>query len=335
MTVLVTGAAGFLGARLVRALLDAPAGWPGIDRIVAVDCEPGAVHDPRVETKVGSVADAAFVDTLLSDDVRVVYHLAAVLSGGAEADFDHGLRVNVDATRALLEACRRQGNAPRFVLASTIAVFGGPLPAVVGDDQALRPQSSYGTAKAIAELLVAEYGRKGFVDALACRLATVAIRAGAPNSALSSFVSGIVREPLAGLPSTCPVPLDTPLWVSAPSTVVRNLLHAGTVRIADDGPRAFTLPGVTVTPGQLLNALERHGGPDARARVRVEPDPAIGAIVKTWPGAFDTARAAALGFEGDHDADRLVAEYVEERRGQIQPSSRPNFDAPTSIRPRP
>ncbi len=335
MTVLVTGAAGFLGSRLVRALLDTPAGWPRVDRIVAVDREPGVVDDPRVETRVGALDDPAFVAGLVGDDVRVVYHLAAVLSGGAEADFDHGLRVNVDATRALLEACRGQGRRPRFVLASTIAVFGGPLPAVVHDDQALRPQSSYGTSKAIAELLVVEYGRKGFVDGLACRLATVAIRGGTPSSALSSFVSGIVREPLAGLPSTCPVPLDTPLWVSAPTTVVRNLLHAGVVALEDEGPRAFTLPGITVTPGELLDALERHGGADARARVRLEPEPAIAAIVRTWPGAFDTRRADALGFAGDHDADRLVAEYVDEWRRQTQPSSRPSFDAPTSMRPRP
>lgn len=311
MTVLVTGAAGFLGTRLVQALLAAPPAWRRVTRVVAVDRAPCPVDDPRVEQRLGSIDDPRFVASLIDADVRVVYHLAAVLSGGAEAEFDEGLRVNVDATRGLLEACRHHGRAPRFVLASTIAVFGGPLPAVVSDDQALRPQSSYGTAKAIAELLVVEYGRRGFVDALACRIATVTVRGGAPNSALSSFVSGIVREPLAGLPSVCPVPLDTPLWVSAPSTVVRNLLHAGVV---DAGPvgalRAFTLPGITVTPGDLLDSLEQHAGPEARALVTVEEDAAVAAIVRSWPGAFDTARARVLGFVGDVDAAGIVAEYV-------------------------
>lgn len=335
MTVLVTGAAGFLGTRLVQALLASPAGWPPVDRVIAVDRQPCTIDDPRIDMRIGSIEDAAFVARLVNEDVRVVYHLAAVLSGGAEADFDLGVAVNVDATRALLEACRRQGRAPRFVFASTIAVFGGPLPPVVADDQVLRPQSSYGTAKAIAELLVVEYGRKGFVDAVACRLATVAIRAGAPSSALSSFVSGIVREPLAGVPAVCPVPLDTRLWVSAPSTVVRNLLHAGIVAIDDAGPRAFTLPGITVTPAELLDALAHHGGAGPRSLVRVEEDPAIAAIVQTWPGAFETTRARALGFTGDRVAGDLVAEYVAEAGRQIQPSSRPRLDGPTSMRPRP
>jgi nucleoside-diphosphate-sugar epimerase len=310
MNVLVTGAAGFLGSRLVSALLDDPAVQSAGARIIAADRVPCPIDDPRIEQRIGSLEDPSFADALVDADVGLVYHLAAVLSGEAESDFDLGFRVNVDATRRLLERCRRLASAPRFVFASTIAVFGGPLPAVVPEDMALRPQSSYGTEKAIAELLVAEYARKGFVDGLACRLATVTVRPGVPNSALSSFVSGIVREPVAGLPSVCPVPVHTPLWVSAPATVIRNLLHAGRIPAADlDGRRAFTLPGLTTTPAEMLDSLERHAGPQARALVRCEVDDALSRVVCSWPGAFDVARPLRLGFIGDASVDAIVGEY--------------------------
>lgn len=310
MKVLVTGAAGFLGHRLVSALLTEPPGLPPVTHVVAADRFPCGLDDSRLEERVGSIEDAVFVEQILDADVDLVFHLAAVLSGEAESDFDRGVRVNVDATRLMLERCRRHRSAPRFVFASTIAVFGGPLPDVVPDDMVLRPQSSYGTEKAIAELLVAEYARKGFVDGLACRLATVAVRPGAPNSALSSFVSGIIREPVAGVPSVCPVPLDTRLWISAPGTVIGNLLHAGTVPTARLGAcRAFTLPGLTTTPAEMLDSLERHAGAEARGRVHCEVDAALSRVVCSWPGAFDTRHALSLGFTGDENVDAIVGEY--------------------------
>jgi D-erythronate 2-dehydrogenase len=313
MTILVTGAAGFLGTRLIRALLSGrtplqPAA------VVAADVIPCPIRDSRVIPVVGTIADADFVSSLLSDEVRVVYHLAAVLSGQSEAEFDVGMQVNVDGTRGLLEASRRLGTRPRFVFASSVAVFGGRLPEVVPEDVALLPQSSYGTEKAIAELLVSDYTRRGFVDGISCRLPTVAIRPGKPNSALSSFVSGIIREPLAGVESLCPVPLDTRLWITSPATVTRNLVHASLLPTARlEGGRSVNLPGLCVTPGEMLASLERIGGRQARTLVRCEEDPAMMRVVCTWPGAFDVRRALGLGFYADRDIDDIVRGYARPR----------------------
>ncbi len=308
MTVLVTGGAGFLGTRLIQALLAAP---EPPARVLCIDRTASPLDDSRVESRIGSITDRAFVDTVVTEDVTTIWHLAAVLSGQSEAEFDTGLAVNLGGTTALLERCRAVGRRPRFVFSSTVAVFGGPLPEVVPEDFVLRPQSSYGTAKAMAELLVLEYGRRGFVDAAVCRVPTVAIRPGVPNSALSSFVSGIVREPLAGVGSVCPVPLDTRLWVASPAVTTANLAHAGTLTAEALGDvRTVNLPGITVTPGDLLDSLERVGGAEARARVRLERDERIDRVVQTWPGAFDVTRALALGFVRDADADAIVTQYV-------------------------
>lgn len=311
MKVLVTGAAGFLGARLIRYLLDGPAGLPRVDAIVAADVAMCPVEDPRVEARLGTILDPPFVRAIVDADVELVYHLAAVLSGQAESDFDLGMRVNVDATRMLLEACRRLPRPPRVIFSSTIAVFGGPLPAVVPENLVPRPQSSYGAGKAIAEVLVAEYSRRGFIDGLVLRVPTVAIRPGAPNSAMSSFVSGIVREPLAGVESVCPVPVDTRLWISSPGVVTRNLAHAARVNTSElEGPRTLNLPGLSVTPAEVLGALERQAGPGVRARVRVEIDPRVASVVCSWPGAFDVTRPLALGFLADADVDAIVREFI-------------------------
>ena len=313
MTVLVTGAAGFLGSRVVNALLAGSHDAPAVSRIIAADIAACPIDDPRVDSRVGTIADPAFVAAIVERDVTIVFHLAAVLSGQSEAEFDVGMRINVDATRHLLEACRALGSGPRFVFSSTVAVFGGRLPDVVPEDSVLQPQSSYGTAKAIAELLVSEYSRRGFVDGIALRLATVTVRPGAPNSALSSFVSGIIREPLAGVDAVCPVPLDTRIWISSPEAVTANLIHAARVPASElDGRRSVNLPGLTVTPAQMLASLERAGGAAARARVRCEIDPHIARVFATWPGALDDSRARQLGFSGDRDVDAVVAQYVAE-----------------------
>jgi len=267
MKILVTGAAGFLGGRLIAALLSGRPGLP-ITRIVAADTSPGPNNDTRVDCRTGTITDADFIASIVGRDVDMVYHLAAVLSGQAESEFDLGMQVNVDATRSLLEACRRLKKAPRFVFASSIAVFGGPLPDVVPEDMVVRPHSSYGAEKAIAEFLVNEYSRRGFIDGIVCRLPTIAVRSGAPNAAASSFVSGIIREPLAGIDTVCPVPLESRLWISSPDVVIDNLVHAGRLPTAAlEGRRALNLPGLCVTPSEMLASLERLGGAAARARL--------------------------------------------------------------------
>jgi nucleoside-diphosphate-sugar epimerase len=311
MKVLVTGAAGFLGQRVVGALLAGGHEAPQASRIIAADTIACPIADPRIDTRIGTIADRAFVQAIVDADVGLVFHLAAVLSGQSEAEFDTGMRVNVDGTRNLLEACRALHRAPRFVFSSTVAVFGADVPEVVPEDSVLRPESSYGTAKAIAELLVSEYSRRGFLDGIICRLATVTVRPGAPNSALSSFVSGIIREPLAGIDAVCPVPLDTRLWISSPDAVTANLLHAARVPAAAlDGRLALNLPGLTVTPAEMLASLERIGGAAARARVRCEIDPHVARFVSTWPGTLDDRRARQLGFSADRDCDEVVRQYL-------------------------
>jgi nucleoside-diphosphate-sugar epimerase len=308
MRVLVTGASGFLGRRVIASIL---AGPDPPDRIVAADLVTGDFADPRVEPTAGDVADPDFVSTIVEPDVDVVFHLAAVLSGQAEAEFDLGLRVNVESTYYLLQRCRTLPRPARFVFSSTVAVFGGPLPEVVPETMAVWPQSSYGTAKSIGEYLINDFSRRGFVDGIAVRVPTVAIRPGTPNSAVSSFVSGIIREPLSGAESVCPVPLDTRLWISSPDAATANIVHAARVPGDALGPwRTVNLPGLTVTPAEMLASLERLAGPDARARVRVDIDDRIARLVGSWPGAFDLARPLALGFGRDGHVDEVVRQYI-------------------------
>jgi nucleoside-diphosphate-sugar epimerase len=317
-TILVTGAAGFLGRRLIAGILSGAPSAPQADRIVAADLVRGPMDDPRIDWRVGTIADPDFVRSLVDADTAVVYHLAAVLSGQAEAEFDLGMQINVDGTRGLLEACRHAGRTPRFVMASTVAVFGGALPGLVPEDIALTPQSSYGAEKVICERLVEEYSRRGFVDGIAGRLATVTVRPGRPNSALSSFVSGIIREPLAGAESLCPVPLDTRLWITSPAVVTANLLHASRVPASALGSqRALSLPGLTTTPAELLDSLERLAGPAVRALVRCDVDERISRIVHTWPGALVTTRALGLGFRADDHVDAIVGAFIAESQRAV------------------
>jgi nucleoside-diphosphate-sugar epimerase len=315
MNILITGGAGFLGQKLARRLLEDGeiAGEP-VRRIVLADQAAAPdLGDARVETIAADIADPDALRALAGPDVDLVFHLAAVVSGAAEADFDLGMRVNLDASRLLLEQCRRSGRRPRVVFTSSVAVYGGALPPVVGDDTPLHPRSSYGTQKAIAELLLADYTRKGFVDGRILRLPTISVRPGAPNKAASSFASGLIREPLNGLQTVCPVGLDLTLWLLSPRRAVDGLIAGAALPPEALGERrALNLPGLSVSVGEMIAALERAGGRAAADLIRHERDPAVEAIVGGWPAAWDNRRAEALGLRPDPDFDAIVRAYVED-----------------------
>jgi nucleoside-diphosphate-sugar epimerase len=320
--VLITGGAGFLGRRLAeqlarRGTLRGPGGRDhAIDEIVALDIARGeAFPDPRIRAIVGDVADAALLGRAVDRDTASVFHLAAIVSGQAEADFDLGMRINIDASRALLEACRAAGHKPRVVFTSSVAVYGGDLSATVPEGAALNPQSSYGMQKAVGELLINDYSRKGFVDGRVLRLPTISVRPGRPNKAASSFASGIIREPLAGEQSTCPVAPDTRIWLLSPRRAIEGLILGHDLPASAFGSsRAVNLPGVCVSAREMVAALERVAGAQAAQRIRWERDPAIERIVASWPGAWDTRRAEALGFKGDADFDGIIRAYMEDER---------------------
>ena len=316
MNIIVTGGAGFLGSRVIAQLLAAKdGGTPPVefDRIISFDLAPSKVQDDRVDSVVGDLADPDLVRSVVNDNTVAVFHLAAVLSGGSEEDFDLAYRVNVQATRELLEAARAAATTPRFIFTSSLAVFGGPMPEVVTDTLATQPASTYGAFKSIGELLVNEYSRKGYVDARICRLPTISVRPGRPNSAASSFASGIIREPLLGEPSTVPVPLDTMMWLSSPNTAVTNLVHSLRLKAADLPEwRVMNLPGVSVSVGEMLDALTEVGGQQARDLVTIEPDQRIIDIVCSWPGSFDVSGTLALGFTADMSFADAVRQFASE-----------------------
>lgn len=308
MKILITGGAGFLGKRLAVELL----ARADIDEIVLVDVAPAeGLADPRVRTVTGDIADSTLMAGLVDARTAGVFHLAAVVSGQAEADFELGMRINLDASRLLLDLCRQRGHKPRVVFTSSVAVYGGDLPDVVTDDLALRPASSYGTQKAIAELLLADYSRRGFVDGRVLRLPTVSVRPGLPNKAASSFASGIIREPLNGEDAVCPVAPETRLWLLSPRRAIDCLIHGFDLDADALGrQRAINLPGITVTAGEMVASLRRVAGEEVASRVHWERDAAIERIVGTWPGAWNTARAETLGFKGDANFEQVVRAYI-------------------------
>jgi len=320
--VVITGGAGFLGQLLIQALCergrltDAAGDERQIEQIVAIDQSHTArlFVDERVGYVVGDISMPTLLKHVLATDTVCLFHLAAVVSGAAEADFDLGMRVNLDGTRALLDACRVQRAQVKFVFASSVAVFGGALPPVVTDDTAATPVSSYGMQKLVGELLVSEFSRKGYVDGRTVRLPTIVVRPGKANAAASGFASGIIREPLAGEDAECPVEPGTAMWLLSPAAAIEALLHANEVpRPRWDevtGGRALNLPGQTVTVGQMIEALRAVGGEAAVSRIRMVPDARIRSIVQTWAARFATARAEALGFRGDGDFVEVVRAYA-------------------------
>jgi len=311
MNITITGGGGFLASMLIRRLLDRGVAGHAVTRIVSVDLTPCPIADPRVHSIIADLNDADTLTQAITADTHAVVHLAAVVSGQAEADFDLGLRVNVDATRRLLERTRVLATRPRVVFSSSCAVFGGSLPAQVPDDARTLPQSSYGVQKVIGELLVGDYSRKGFIDGVTLRLPTISVRPGAPNKAASSFASGIIREPLAGIEAICPVSAETRMWVLSPECAIANLVHAlalDTHKLGED--RTVNLPGLSVSVAQMLDALREAAGNEVVKLIRFEPDPVIARIVASWPSDFTAARARALGFVADENYLAVVRAHM-------------------------
>ena len=312
MRVVITGGCGFLGRRVALQLL----ARGDVDELVLFDNAPSALplpEDKRLSVVTGDIADCETVRRVIAGGTDSVFHLAAVVSGQAEADTDLGYRVNLDGTRAVLDACRALGTCPRVVFASSLAVYGGALPPAVGDDTPLTPQTSYGTQKAIGELLVNDYSRKGFVDGRAVRLPTVVVRPGRPNRAASTFASSMIREPLAGREAVCPVSPDTVMALASPRRVVAGLLHAHDLPADAFGAnRSLQLPGFSVAVGEMAAAVRRAGGEAAYARIRWEPDPQIQQIISGWPQALQAPRAEALGFAADPGIDEVVQAFIED-----------------------
>lgn len=317
MKVLITGGGGFIGYRLALALVkrgtlaDAGGKQAAISEIVLLDTGFPAQTDARLKCVKGDFTNAALLADTIGKDTGSVFHLAAVVSGGAEADFDGGMKVNLDGTRGLLEACRRQARPPRYVFASSVAAFGGDLPPVLGDSTTPNPQTSYGAQKVCSEYLATDYSRKGFIDGRSLRLPTIVVRAGKPNLAASSFASGVIREPLNGEISPCPVGPETGVWLLSPGKVVDAFIRAHDLPSSAWGVnRVVNLPGITVSVAQMVEALRKIGGDKVAARVEWKPDARIQGIVKTWPSRFTTERAQKLGFVADPDIESVIRDYI-------------------------
>ncbi|WP_316149338.1 D-erythronate dehydrogenase [Cupriavidus sp. BIC8F] len=319
MNVLITGGAGFLGLQLARLLLQRGTlnldGHPvAINRLTLLDVvAPQGLDDARVRVVTGDLSDPAVLRQAIDKDTGAVFHLAAVVSGQAESDFDLGMRVNLDAARALLETCRELGHQPRVLFTSSVAVYGGELPPVVQDDTALNPQSSYGAQKAIGELLLSDYSRRGFVDGRVLRLPTISVRPGKPNAAASSFASGIIREPLSGVAANCPVAPETPLWLLSPRAAVAALANG--IELPGErlgNRRVVNLPGLSVTAAGMVDALRRVAGNAVADRVTWEREERVEKIVGTWPAAWNAERAQSLGFQSDASFDEVIRAYMED-----------------------
>jgi nucleoside-diphosphate-sugar epimerase len=321
MNILIIGAAGMVGVKLTRRLLaDGALGGNPIAGLQLVD----VVAPQKPEAKVKITTEAADLSTpgvaekVVAGRPDVIFHLAAIVSGEAEADFEKGYRVNLDGTRYLLEAIRKVGDGykPRVVFTSSIAVFGAPFHDKIGDEFFHTPLTSYGTQKSIDELLLADYTRKGFLDGIGIRLPTICVRPGKPNKAASGFFSNIIREPLAGHEAVLPVSEDVRHWHASPRSAVGFLVHAATIDGAKVGPRRnLTMPGLSVTVGEQIEALRQVAGENVVERIRREPDPTIMKIVEGWPRNFAPERAPALGFKAEQSFAEIIRIHIEDELG--------------------
>ncbi len=322
MRIAIIGAAGMLGHKLVHRLArDGKIGGKAISAIMRHDvvlAPPPPAGPFAIETHLGDLSEEGQAQTLVAWKPDLIFHLAAIVSGEAEADFEKGYRVNLDGTRHLLEAIRLAAPAtvPRLIFTSSIAVFGSPFPDAIGDEFLTAPLTSYGTQKAICELLISDYSRKGFVDGMALRMPTVCVRPGRPNKAASGFFSNIIREPLNGIEAVLPVDESVRHWHASPRAAVGFLVQAAEMGGAALGNRrALTLPGLSCTVAEQIAALERIAGPRATRLIRREPDETIRRIVSGWPQNFDAARARKLGFSAETSFDEIIQAHVDDELG--------------------
>jgi nucleoside-diphosphate-sugar epimerase len=324
MNIVLTGGAGFIGKKLAAAIVERDGlmidgEHRRLQRLKIVDIAPptGLPDDPRLEVVTAELDAPGVLERLIDERTDVVVHLAAVVSAGAEADFELGMRVNLDGARAVLDACRRLPEPPRVLFASSVAVYGGPaVQGVITDTTHLVPQTSYGAQKAMGEFLVADYHRKGFVDGRSLRLPTIVVRPGRPNKAASTWASSIIREPLAGEEAICPVTMETEMYVLSPRRVVEAILDM--LDLPSDllgVERTVMLPGLTVGVAEMLRTLEEVAGPAVRARVRFEPDADIQRIVAGWARRFDAERGRRLGFRADASFREIVEAHIEDELG--------------------
>jgi nucleoside-diphosphate-sugar epimerase len=325
MKIVITGGGGFIGSKLAKALLArGTLAAEKIARLTLVDqaFPAGLPEDPRLETLAGDISDPKFAARAIAADTTSIFHLAAVVSGAAEADFDLGMRVNLQGMRNVLDQARRICDAaarpPRLVFASSVAAFGGALPEVLDDSTTPAPQTSYGSQKVIGEYLVSDFSRKGYVDGRSLRLPTIVVRPGKPNAAASSFASAVVREPLNGIAYECPLPPETGVWLLSPRRVVEAFIHAHDLPAEKWGSnRVVNLPGITVTVAEMIEAMRKIAGAQAAKRVSWKLDARIDAIVKTWPVRFATPRARALGFEADPGIEAVIRDYITDENVKI------------------
>ncbi len=321
MKVFITGGGGMLGHRLARALAtrgkltDASGTLQSINQIKVFDTAFPTERDARLTYVQGDLAAPGVLAKAIDADTNTVFHLAAVVSAGAEADFDLGMRVNVEGTRTVLDICRKLDAPPRVLFSSSVAAFGGGMPDVLDDATTPTPQSSYGTQKVVGEYLVNDYTRKGFIDGRSMRLPTIVIRPGRPNLAASSFASSVLREPLNGEISKCPVADSTGVWLLSPSRAIDAFIHAHELPAAAwEGFRVVNLAGITATVREMVDALGRIAGRERAALVQYVPDERIRAIVRTWPTKFRTPRANAMGFKADPDIEAVIRAHIADHK---------------------
>jgi D-erythronate 2-dehydrogenase len=320
MKILIIGGAGMVGRKLAQKLAaDGQLGGKAVSALtmqdVVMPTAPVGAGFP-VTTLVGDLSVPTEAAKLLADKPDVIFHLAAIVSGEAEQEFDKGYRINLDGTRYLLEAARHAGNKPRLVFTSSIAVFGAPFPDAIGDEFFNTPLTSYGTQKTIGELLLSDYTRKGFLDGVAIRLPTICVRPGTPNKAASGFFSNIIREPLAGHEAVLPVSEDVRHWHASPRAAVGFLSHAATIDSNKIGPRrALTMPGLSVTVGEQIAALKKVAGDKVVARIKRVPDATITGIVAGWPRNFSAKRADGLGFKAEASFEEIIRIHIDDELG--------------------